>query len=326
MKFILLDSNQLIIQCWKHHYQTCLKIVHHYNLSLKPITASTSAAAAEATTTTTTPSNPNEFEFYGGNIEDFVFNQTLTGNTSTVTPTNSLSYMGGGYDKYLLQSMLLGTNTTDYKTVEHLIQESKLQEGNGYLIPNHIYMTNLLQLPVYRGYNYRDSLMYQNLRVSQIIQIPTMVVPEKIHSVSHLFDSMWSLLSHVRQYNGKREGGEDVNAKSVHQIDNLIIPGIGTGYGHLNEYESTKIMIFAIFLFNLDLGSDNYRLNQLKKSLLILFFFNKDYRLFKNHQDIQELESLVSDYGKNVEFKSDSDSDSDPTVMELDEVFKCIKF
>ena len=32
----------------------------------------------------------------------------------------------------------------------------------------------------------------------------------------------------------------------------LVLPGIGTGYGNLNEYESTKIMLFAI-LYNLSL-------------------------------------------------------------------------
>lgn len=307
MKFILIDSNQLIVQCWRHHYQTCLKIVQHYNLSLKPTIP-----------TSSTSTSPNEFEFYVSTIEDFVSTHQLSGTASTVSPGNSLSYMGGGFDKYLLQSMLLGTTVTDYKVIEHLIQEAKLQQSNGYLIPNHIYRTNLLQLPTYKGYNYRDSLIYKNLGVDELIQIPTMIVPEKIHSVRHLFDSIWSLLSHIQEY-GVVGGKEDPKRDGeIRQIQNLIIPGIGTGYGHLNEFELTKIMIFAMFVFHLDLKT-NTRLNQLKKSMLILFFFNKDYRLFQNETDLQELESLISDYGKSVELKPD-------TIMDLDEVFKCIKF
>ncbi|KAI5954727.1 hypothetical protein KGF57_003750 [Candida theae] len=296
----------------------------HYNLSLKPTTITATPATAST--------SPNEFEFYASTIEDFVSNHQLSGNTSTVSPGNSLGYMGGGYDKHLLQSMLLGTDITDYKVVEHLIQDARLRQGNGYMIPNHIYRTDLLQLPIYQGYNYRDSLIYKNLGVEELIQIPTMMVPEKIHSVRHLFDSIWSLLSHIQGY-GMTSGEETENNSSsngkdsgkLRQIQNLIIPGVGTGYGHLNEFESTKIMIFAMFVFHLDLKSStksngyvSSRLDQLKKSMLILFFFNKDYRLFQNEIDVSEMESLISDYGKNVELKSDS-------IMELDEVFQCVK-
>ena len=322
MKYILIDTNQLIVQCWKHHYQTCLKIVQHYNLSLNPTTI---------TSSTTATTSFNEFEFYASTIEDFVTNHKLGGNTSAVSPGNSLGYMGGGYDKYLLQSMLLGTNVSDYKVIEQLIQDAKLQQSNGYLIPNHIYRTNLLQLPIYKGYNYRESLIYKNLGVDEIIQIPTMMVPEKIHSVRHLFDSIWSLLSHIQEehsmdekmINSGRSNGN--SAAELRQVRNIIIPGIGTGYGHLNEFELTKIMIFAMFVFHLDFKGNNNdsqssstRLNQLKKSMLILFFFNKDYRLFQNEIDLQELESLISEYGRGVELKPD-------TIMELDEVFKCVK-
>lgn len=317
MKFILIDSNQLIVQCWKHHYQTCLKIVQHYNLSLKP----TIPPASSDSSVSSLSSSPNEFEFHACTIEDFVSSHSLSGTTSTVSPGNSLSYMGGGFDKYLLQSMLLGTNVSDYKVVERLIQDAKLRQSNGYLIPNHIYRTNLLQLPTYKGYNYRDSLIYKNLGVDELIQIPTMMVPEKIHSVRHLFDSIWSLLSHIQEYGVEREHQRDAvcnGAEQVRQVQNLIIPGIGTGYGHLNEFELTKIMIFAMFVFHLDFQMANSRLNQLKKSMLILFFFNKDYRLFQNETDLLELESLISDYGKSVELEPD-------TIMDLDEVFKCVK-
>lgn len=103
----------------------------------------------------------------------------------------------------------------------------------------------------------------------------------------------------------------------------MVLPGIGTGYGNLNEYESTKIMLFAIFLYNLSLRgktTPTTRLDQLKKSLLILFFFNKDYRKLENLNDIEELETnVISEYGKNLNLVNG-------TVMELEEVFKCIRW
>ena len=62
------------------------------------------------------------------------------------------------------------------------------------------------------------------------------------------------------------------------------------------------------------------RLDQLKKSLLILFFFNKDYRKLENLNDIEELETnVISEYGKNLNLVNG-------TVMELEEVFKCIRW
>ena len=62
------------------------------------------------------------------------------------------------------------------------------------------------------------------------------------------------------------------------------------------------------------------RLDQLKKSLLILFFFNKDYRKLENLNDIEELETnVISEYGKNLNLVNE-------TVMELEEVFKCIRW
>ena len=113
----------------------------------------------------------------------------------------------------------------------------------------------------------------------------------------------------------EEEEGEEENI--------LVLPGIGTGYGNLNEYESTKIMLFAIFLYNLSLRgktTPTTRLDQLKKSLLILFFFNKDYRKLENLNDIEELETnVISEYGKNLNLVNG-------TVMELEEVFKCIRW
>ena len=113
----------------------------------------------------------------------------------------------------------------------------------------------------------------------------------------------------------EEEEGEEENI--------LVLPGIGTGYGNLNEYESTKIMLFAIFLYNLSFRgktTPTTRLDQLKKSLLILFFFNKDYRKLENLNDIEELETnVISEYGKNLNLVNE-------TVMELEEVFKCIRW
>ncbi|KAI3407057.1 hypothetical protein KGF56_000145 [Candida oxycetoniae] len=211
--------------------------------------------------------------------------------------------MGGGFDKHLLLGLLLGTKVTDYKYLENIIQNRQLNQFHGYLIPNHIYKLDLLELSVSGTYNYKDTLAYKNLNLVEMIQIPTMVIPEKIDH-SHIFEAIWSLVTHLKK-------------DKTRKVDNLIIPGLGTGYGKLNEYDSTKIMILAIFLYNLNLS--NLRLNQLKKSIMILFFFNKDYKMFRNQSDLSELErDVISEYGRNIEMKSG-------TIMELEELFKCVQ-
>ncbi|CAK9438501.1 uncharacterized protein LODBEIA_P27250 [Lodderomyces beijingensis] len=283
MKVIFIDSNPVIVKCWQLHYRKIQKLISQYQLPLI---------------------QPTTFEFHATTIENYVEHQTLPrGKTSIVTPTNSLSYMGSGFDQYLLKSLLLGTSTVNYKHLENIIQNHQLTRYRGYLIPNHIYKYNLLQLPQTSEYNYKETLAYTHLHITEIIQIPTMVIPEKIDH-SHILEAVWSLLTHLTQ-------------EDPVQPDNLIIPGLGTGYGKLSEYDSTKIMIFAMVLYNLQFP--NSRLGQLKKSLLILFFFNKQYRMFHNFDDVQELEDhVVSEYGQSIELHPGQ-------LMELDQLFKCVQ-
>ncbi|KAL6453657.1 HTA2 Histone H2A.2 [Candida maltosa Xu316] len=280
MKLVFIDNNPLIVKCWRHHYQVLSSIYKAYNLK---------------------SNHDFKFQFHNQTIEHMVTNFKFnSGKTSIVTPANSLSYMGGGFDLYLLKAILLGTPYT-YKHLENIIQNYQLQKYQGYLVTNQIYKINLLELP---EFDYKSTLPYINWNLTEIIEIPTMIVPEKIHSISHLFDSIWNLMSNI----------------DPQTINTLVIPGIGTGYGGLNEYESTKIMLFAVFLFNISFSGQPTRFDQLRKSMMILFFFNKDYKKLRNPSDIEELESnVISDYGKKFQFK-------EGTVMELEDVFKCIKF
>lgn len=352
MRIIFIDSNPLIVKCWERHYQTCLDLLKQYNLSLLKEQQQHQQQHQHH------QQQQHSLEFYATTIDDYIRTAKLNGTTSVVTPTNALSYMGGGFDKYLLQALLLSKDNTstnsiiNYKYLETIIQNQQMTRYHGYLIPNHIYKFNLLKdLPQTEEYNYQNTLAYQNLNIVELIQIPTMIVPEQI-SHSHIFEAIWSLFTHITQEEKEKEKKqekekeiEERQLKQQEQLEqlekdqlltrastlskhcnahytnsnqvNLIIPGLGTGYGKLNEYESAKMMIFAIFLYNLEFPQ--LRLGQLKKSVMIMFLFNKDYRLYKNHEDLQELEThIVSDYGKLVKLKQGN-------VMELDELFQCIQ-
>lgn len=86
-----------------------------------------------------------------------------------------------------------------------------------------------------------------------------MVVPGAVSSTqgpTNIFDTIWNLLLH-----------------ELVETENLIIPGIGTGHGNL-YINTAKYTMFMEIIFNLQfppkiLVSD-------KKSLLILFLFNKN--------------------------------------------------
>ncbi|RLV94295.1 hypothetical protein JA1_001820 [Spathaspora sp. JA1] len=282
MKIILIDSNPIIVKCWQIHYSNILKHIKTNNLQLI---------------------YNHEYQFYNEPIETMVQTHKFTGTTSIVTPTNSLSYMGGGFDLYLLKGMLLGTSITNYKYLENIIQQHQMINNHGYLTPNTIYKIDLVKL-LQQKYDYRASTIYHNWNVVEMAQLPTMIVPEPIHQITHIFDGLWNLLHEYHQNN----------------IDNLVIPGIGTGYGHLDEFESTKIMIFTFFIYNLNFNQT--RLDQLKKSVLILFFFNKDYHCLRNEFEIKEIEEyIVTEYGR----ARRENLGEQGKVMEFDELFKCVK-
>lgn len=283
MNLILLDTNPYLYKYWSVHYSQLLSILKIYGLS---------------------PLNDLKLHFKNCSIESLVISkpEQNLGNKSTaiVTPTNSLSYMGGGFDKYLLQSLLL-PSTISYKQIEPLIQHYSLNKFNGYLPVN---LTNIIELLTVFGdvHDYEQSHAYKNWNITTVIQVPSMIVPEAVGSKTNIFDSIFNVML----------------ATAQQPIGNLIIPGIGTGYGQLDPEEIAKIMIFSIVLFNLNLGTD--RFSHLKKSCLILFFFNKDYRKLSNELDLFELhEKVISEYGKTRVTQCGDE------LMEFEELFKCIR-
>lgn len=214
--------------------------------------------------------------------------------TYVVTPSNSLLYMGGGFDRSLLQLLLIGTGHSDYKVLEKLIQRQALVHHNGYVAPNTVHPVSLR--------NNRDithlltnSMAVANWNVTELVQIPSMVVPSKIDQLETVFDFMWRLVTHLMM----------TVSSSQQEHLNVVIPGIGTGYGNLDSANVARIMMYAVAIFYMDL--DHLGHNQhLTRLLLVLFLLRKNYQLFENEYDLLELEALMSDKGKYYDFGSDS--------------------
>ncbi|KAI5953399.1 hypothetical protein KGF54_002771 [Candida jiufengensis] len=336
MNFVLIDSNPKIIERWNYHIRTWIELLST-NRPIKNFIHNYNFPQVQCKLTT---------------IEDYVINTTTKGCTSIVTPTNSLSYMNGGFDKFIIDSMLLYKSQAsgediiskfDNIDLGFWFQNYQLQRSNSYLVPNQIYPLNLKEFfssmkskdenhSILKNYNFEYSLIYKNLNLTELIQISTMLVPELLeeHNISNIFNLMWNLLSYLYKVQKSTD------------IENVIIPGIGTGHGHLDQDEVAKIMIFTIFFFNLSFKPSSrnnftkfidYKSNEiveclryktLKKSITILFFLNKDYRKFENPKDIEEVENhVLTDYGKNYDFSKIKDKNKS---MDIDELFKCIKF
>jgi len=279
-----LDTNPILHKYWGSHYKQLLAVINGYGLKFH--------------------TNVN-LHFRNCSIGSLVATQPTheTKNpTAVVTPSNSLSYMGGGFDKYLLQALLLPNDSGSYKLIEPLIQQHSLSKFNGYLPVN---STNVIDLVLLfkDNHDYTQSHAYKNWNLTTVIQVPSMIVPESILSKTVVFDFVFNVMI----------------TSSQHPIDTLIIPGIGTGYGTLDAEEISKIMIFSILLFNLDFGPD--RFSQLKKSCLILFFFNKDYKKLANESDLSELHaSVISDFGRSRPYQ-----EGEGELKDFDELFKCIR-
>ncbi|KAI5960358.1 uncharacterized protein KGF55_004650 [Candida pseudojiufengensis] len=328
MRFILIDANSSIVEKWNQQIKKWKNLISSYKKS-----------------GIINISNLPKIQCHHTTINDYMRTEKLFAfQTSIVTATNSLSYMNGGFDKYLTESMSIIMKLHNFddprdaypREIGDTIQRYQLGKNNGFLVPGQVYPVNLLELFKNTNFNYKRTLMYNDLKVDELIQIPTMIVPESIDNnegISQIFNIMWNLLNYLNKY--------QVSEKDRY----VIIPGIGTGFGNLDENEVTKVMIFAIFLFNIkfdrieidssDIDLEVENTSKLKestnkadwlndkgmlKSIMILFFLNKEYRHFRDKADIYEIEQVLSDYGKSYNFESKN------KAMEIDELFKCFKF
>lgn len=241
----------------------------------------------------------HSFEVYNLSIDSFV-RHTSIDNTAFVSPTNSLGYMGGGYDKALLNCF-----TQDYKLLESKIQALLLNKNNGY---TPLTSVNVIDVPDHDDAHDPSESSSESSSASlscpKLILIPSMVIPERIASPHVIFDSVWNLLLHL--------------SSNPQHITNIVLPGIGGGYGHVDPDTIARLMIGAIYIYSLE--SEMNRLSQLKKSILILFWLGKDYRKFENTYDINELEThIVSDFGKSLKIVPN-------TILDWDALVKCIKW
>ncbi|SGZ55884.1 CIC11C00000000582 [Sungouiella intermedia] len=189
------------------------------------------------------------------------------GPSAIVSPANSLAYMGGGFDKAILLE-LTGDRfpNFNYKTLERCIQRNA-HHHRGYIVPATVHDVDLPKVYGEAQMDFASTLAYTK-NITTLLQVPTMVVPEKTTS-QVVFDTMWSVLV---------ESG-----RKTDKVRTLILPALGAGYGGVEPEVVGQIMAGAIALFNMDIPP-------LARSLAILLFTRKDHRKLGLPEDIAELE------------------------------------
>lgn len=265
LKIVLVDSNPLLVNAWNKQIQSILK----YNGQLK---STVSIEVHQGTLSSLNPIHENNRK------------------TTIVSPANSIGGMGGGFDEALCE--LYTTNVgkeTKLASIETFIR-NHLRHGYTPLGTAHI-------LEFHDFPNFKESVAWKKFRANSIVVIPTMRVPKSIYTVlkedsiytirvKHLeivrfvFDCVWEIMCAVSRHNEKNQEGfeNDIHGK----IDNIILPGLGTGYGGLPTDLVSKGMIGALSLWGLKLGSiDKY---ELYRGVICLAFLREDYTVFDNDE------------------------------------------
>jgi hypothetical protein len=315
LNLVFIDMNPKVHNQWQVHYQNIVKsldqygvkyrneyVYHFQNSSIHSLLLGDTNFGSGSRLLEDSNINKLVEEHNSGKPSNSRLEKTLPfGKSAVMTPTNSLSYMGGGFDRYLVEA-LLKLRYHDFKTQ---LQTYCLNKFQGYTPVNTVNSVNLLEALD----DYSRSQAYKSWNLTDLICIPSMVVPEAASSTqgpTNIFDTIWNLLLHIEN--------------ELVDTENVIIPGIGTGYGNLDTNTATYSMLMATFIFNLQLSTKDPRLRQLKKSLLILFLFNKNYKDLINIDDLQELEKdILTEYGAGKTLRPGE-------MMDIDDILKCIQW
>lgn len=213
--------------------------------------------------------------------------------TAIVSPANSIGGMGGGFDEALSDLYASQGTSSLQRTVEsvELFVRRNLRHGYTPLGVSH----------VVEFYNYPDfqkSKAWLNLRANSLVVLPTMRVPRSIYDVERndsvdvkrrkdmnvvrfIFDCVWEVLSATSRHNEKF-GWNAEDDEIQGRIDKVVIPGLGTGYGHLPTDLVAKGMMGALTLWGLCLPETQR--DVIYKGVLCLAFLGEDYTTFENPQ------------------------------------------
>lgn len=124
-----------------------------------------------------------------------------------VSPANSYGYMDGGIDQVYLNHFGLGLQANLQKQIKEK-HNGKLEVGKAIIIPT------------------------KDLKIPKMIAAPTMETPGDISDTDNVYKAFKAVLEETLKYNHN-------NKK---QIQEIIIPGMGTGVGRMKPFKAAEQM------------------------------------------------------------------------------------
>jgi O-acetyl-ADP-ribose deacetylase (regulator of RNase III) len=193
-------------------------------------------------------------EFQGREVTIEIQNRDIdqleiaNGKTVVVTPGNSAGLMGGGIDM-AIRDCFVGINSTDETIQRHVSEELQFYKAPG--VPTWIRFPSEM---------IHGSIALDKWKCNDLIHLPTMRVPEHIKETPRefhksLFDWTWSVLSVLNK-----------------DIDTLVIPGLGTGYGKAPLDLCAASMVGALTIHY----ARGY--TSMEKTVLVYKFLGDDYK------------------------------------------------
>lgn len=193
-----------------------------------------------------------KISIFNENLNQFLRHSHSPLNSAIVSPTNSMAFMGGGFD--LAVASAATNDKTKIKNVASKIQNNVLSEIS-FLCPS---LSAHVHLPSTLGPLFIKSPLY-NRHVHNLILTSTMAVPEPIDPIT-IFYSMWNSLLLSKKLN----------------LDELIVPALGAGYGGCSPDTTAQLMIGAVGLFYMEFPK------LVSRAVAVEIFLNKDVSRFGN--------------------------------------------
>jgi len=211
--------------------------------------------------------SPVDISIQHSKLQDLKINNEY-GRTAIVSPGNSLGFLGGGLDKFIGQ--IFDPNGNHTKSEKYI--REKLT--NGYSPPG---IVRIVTIP---DEELKGSIAFEKLGANSIIHAPTMRTPVSLINDGMLFayrlvfDLTWQILSVVDIFN------KDTSNDKSDQIETIVLPGLGTGYGKIPYDVCSKSMFAAISIF-----TSQYTVDE--KSVLTLKYLGHKYQsLIKTTENI----------------------------------------
>lgn len=282
LKVVLVDSNPVLVEAWNRQ----LRSAQRFSRPRFPLTLAV--------------------ETHRGYLSTLPVHRD--GRTAVVSPANSIGGMGGGFDEALCRLFNTGEEAVEVGVSNQVESWIRRYLHHGYTPLGTAHVVEFYDFP-----HFRHSQAWNLLHANSIVVVPTMRVPRSIYTVnendpaetvdtknrevvSFVFDCIWEALCAVNRHNERltqdeRSAKENDNIQG--EVNTLVIPGLGTGYGNLPIELVAKGMVGALSIWGSELNGG--KRNSVDRGVMCLAFLGEEYTLFNNPDIVKSKTAMFGD-------------------------------